>query len=208
MGELKVGKMVLGMVATNCYFVYDADTKAAVVFDPAKNGLYDKLTQNGLKVCAIVLTHGHFDHIMGCHELSEKSGAKIYALEAEDSVCRDPDLNASSQIGKPYTVKADVLLSDGQDIDIEGIKLKVIATPGHTAGSCCYYLASEKWLFSGDTLFAGSIGRTDLPTGSEIEIMRSVKKLTDMFDDDVKLYPGHGEASTIGDEKRYNPFCR
>ena len=112
MGDIKVGRMVLGMVETNCYFLYDSDTKECVVIDPAKNGLYDKLSENGLKVSAVLLTHGHFDHIMGVHELKEKSGAKLYAHRAEDELCRNSYLNASEQIRRPYTVEPDVLLSD------------------------------------------------------------------------------------------------
>ncbi len=207
MGKLKVGKMVLGMVETNCYFVYDEETGNAVVIDPAKNGLYDKLSENGLKVCAILLTHGHFDHIMGVHELTKLSGAKLYALDAEVKLCGDADLNASNQIRRPYTVEVDEKLTDGQEFDIEGMHFKVIATPGHTAGSCCYYVDSEKWLFSGDTLFCGSIGRSDLPTGDGRVLMQSVHMLVDTFDPDVKVYPGHGDGTTIGHEKDCNPFC-
>ncbi len=208
MGELKVGRMVLGMVGTNCYFVYDPETMEAVVIDPAKNGLYEKLTANGLKVCAVLLTHGHFDHIMGVHELTRESGAKLYALSEEDELCRNSYLNASEQIGRPYIVEPDILLTDNEEFTVAGIKFKVIATPGHTVGSCCYYVESEKWLFSGDTLFNGSIGRSDLPTGSGRTIMDSVHMLINTFDDDVKVYPGHGDYTTIGDEKEYNPFCR
>ena len=207
MGEIKVGRMVLGMVETNCYFVYDADTKDSVVIDPAKNGLYEKLSANGMNVRAILLTHGHFDHIMGVHELTKLSGAKVYALAGEAALCGDADLNASAQIRRPYTVDVDVKLFDGQEFDAAGINFKVIASPGHTEGSCCYYVESRKWLFTGDTLFCGSIGRTDLPTGDGRKIMESVHMLIDTFDDDVKVYPGHGDTSTIGSEKAYNPFC-
>ena len=197
MSGLKVGKMVLGMVETNCYFVYDEETKNAVVIDPAKNGLCERLAQNGISVCAILLTH----------EMPKLSGAKVYALDEEAGLCADPELNASSQIRRPYTVDVDVLLKDRQKFEIAGIKFEVYATPGHTQGSCCYYIDSEKWLFTGDTLFCGSIGRTDLPTGNGRKIMESVHMLIDTFDEDVKVYPGHGDASTIGNEKRYNPFC-
>ena len=207
MGQIKVGRMVLGMVETNCYFLYDSDTKECVVIDPAKNGLYDKLSENGLKVSAVLLTHGHFDHIMGVHELTERSGAKLYAHRAEDELCRNSYLNASEQIRRPYTVEPDVLLSDRDDFEAAGIKFTVYATPGHTLGSCCYYVESEKWLFSGDTLFSGSIGRSDLPTGNGEQIMNSVSLIMDTFDDDVKVYPGHGETTTIGQERAYNPFC-
>ncbi|MCR5474398.1 MAG: MBL fold metallo-hydrolase [Lachnospiraceae bacterium] len=207
MGKLKVGRMVLGMVETNCYFVYDDDTKETVVIDPGKNGLYDKLTENGLKVGAILLTHGHFDHIMGCNELMERSGAKLYALAPEEELCGNAFLNASEQIRRPYTTKPDVLLTGGEEFTAAGIEFKVYATPGHTIGSCCFYIESEKWLFSGDTLFCGSIGRSDLPTGSGEQIMDSVRMLIDTFDEDVKVYPGHGDTTTIGFEKEHNPFC-
>lgn len=208
MGEICIGKMVLGMVETNCYFLYDEDSKKAVVVDPAKDGIYDKLSDNGLTVEAIILTHGHFDHIMGVNELREKSGALVYALQAENNLLKDPKLNASLQIRRTYTVDADRFLNDGQEIELAGITFKVYSTPGHTAGSCCYYVPAKNWLISGDTLFRGSIGRSDLPTGSESEILKSVNKLLDSsdFDEDTKVYPGHGEPSSIGFEREYNPF--
>lgn len=205
MSDIKVGRMILGSVETNCYIVYNGE-KEAVVIDPAKNGLYDKLTENGFKVVGILLTHGHFDHIMGCHELMEKSKAKLYALSAEKEVCNNSNLNASEQIRRPYTVDPDVTLSDGEEIELAGIGFRTIATPGHTIGSCCYYVESEGWLFSGDTLFRGSIGRTDLPTGSGERIMESVEMLANTIPDDVKIYPGHGDHTTMGEEKAHNPF--
>lgn len=207
MGDISIGRMVLGMVETNCYFIYDQDTKDAIVVDPAKNGIYDTLKANGINVAGVVLTHGHFDHIMGIHEITKKSGAKVYVLAEEDELCRNAELNASVQIRRPYTIEPDVLVHDGDTIEIAGIELKVVATPGHTKGSCCYYVPAKKWLISGDTLFCCSIGRSDLPTGSEKEIMNSVHMLMDTFDDDVKVYPGHGDSSTIGYERRNNPFC-
>ena len=148
-----------------------------------------------------------FIHIMGCNELREKSLARLYALAPEHELCTNAFLNASEQIRRPYTTEPDILLTDKEEFTVAGINFKVIATPGHTIGSCCYYIESEKWLFSGDTLFCGSIGRSDLPTGSGEQIMTSVRMLVDTFDPDVKVYPGHGDATTIGEEKEYNPFC-
>jgi len=208
MGDICIGRMVLGMVETNCYFIYDDETKEAIVVDPAKNGLYATLTANGIKPVAILLTHGHFDHIMGVHELTKESGAKVYVMKDEDKLCRDADLNASAQIRRPYTIEPDILLSDGETIDLIGTTIKVIATPGHTKGSCCYYIPAKNWLISGDTLFRGSIGRSDLPTGNEDTILKSVNMLLDSkeFNDDTKVYPGHGDSSTIGFERKYNPF--
>lgn len=207
MGDISIARMVLGAVQTNCYIIYDQDTKEAIIVDPAKKGIYDSLTKSGFTVAGIILTHGHFDHIMGIHELTEMSGAKVYVLAAEDALCRNADLNASSQIRRPYTIEPDVLLNDGDEINIAGIDLKVIATPGHTKGSCCYYIPAKKWLISGDTLFCGSIGRSDLPTGNEAEIMKSVNMLVNTLDEDVEVYPGHGDFTNIGYERKYNPFC-
>lgn len=207
MGKLCVGRMVLGMVQTNCYLIYEEDVKKCIIVDPAQNGVYDKAVAAGFDPVAVILTHGHFDHIMGCHELQAKS-LKICALDAEKDVLRDSELNASDQIGRPYTVEADRFFTDGEEVTIEGMTFKVIATPGHTKGSCCFYFEKDKVMISGDTLFEGSIGRSDLPTGNESEIIRSVKMLTRDYPEDVKVYPGHGDTTTIGDEKKYNPFCR
>lgn len=209
MGELKIGRTVLGMVRTNCYFVYDAEVKKALVIDPAFDGagIYEKLAKNGISVAAILLTHGHFDHIMGVNELKEKAGVKVYAAKAEQPLCESAELNCSDQVRRPYTVKADVYLSDKEVCTIEGMTFEMIETPGHTAGSCCFYFEKEKLLVCGDTLFQGSVGRTDLPTGSGGQLNRSIKEKLMVLPDDVKVYPGHGDSTTIGEERKYNPFC-
>lgn len=208
MAEVRIGRTVLGMGGTNCYFTYKDDGKA-VVFDPGFEGkrLYDRLTEKGLTVCAIVLTHGHYDHILGVKELKEAAGCKVYAPEAEDALLRDERKNCSEDIGRPCTIEADVLLQDGEEVDIEGIRFKVILTPGHTAGSACFYFEDEKFLIAGDTLFYGSVGRTDLPTGNMGDLVQSLKKKLMVLPEETVVYPGHGDETTIGDEKQYNPFC-
>lgn len=207
--SVKIGKVVIGSVGTNCYFLYDEDEKKAIVVDPGDSGktIYKTLTSNGIDPVAIILTHGHFDHILGINELKEKSGAKVYALDAEKELLMDSHLNASDQIRRPCIVSADEYFHDGQEVTLAGMTFKVMATPGHTAGSCCFLFEEDKILISGDTLFEGSVGRTDLPTGSMRALDESLKNKLMVLDDDVRVYPGHGTATTIGSERMYNPFC-
>ena len=208
MGELRIGRMVMGSVGTNCYFVYDSENKKALVFDAPCDGegIYRRLKDKGIEVAALLLTHGHFDHILGANELRKAASIKIYACEDEQDVCEDTHNNCTDQIGRLYTVKCNRYIKDGEEIEIEGIRCRLIETPGHTKGSCCYYFEDAGFLISGDTLFCGSIGRSDLPTGSEATLIRSIKEKLMCLPDDVKVYPGHGDETTIEYERRYNPF--
>ena len=219
MGELKIGRMVLGSCATNTYFLYREGENKAVVVDPADQGtkVYASLFKNDLKVEGILLTHGHFDHIWGLEALKgavnrerkEKAlePIKVYALDAERELLGNADMNVSEMAGRACTVSADEYLKDGQEITIAGMTFKVIATPGHTSGSCCYYLEEKGFLLSGDTLFQESVGRTDFPTGSMSQIVRSIREKLFVLPEDTKVYPGHGGSTTIGYEKENNPFC-
>ncbi|MGN0308244.1 MAG: MBL fold metallo-hydrolase, partial [Lachnospiraceae bacterium] len=153
------------------------------------------------------LTHAYFDHVFGCNKLRRLTGAGVYAWEKEKPLCEDTGLNVSEMVGRPVTVTVDEYLKEDTLLNIEGIEIKLIATPGHTAGSCCYYFEKDGILISGDTLFEGSVGRTDFPTGSAATLSRSLKEKLMCLSDEVKVYPGHGGFTTIGDEKRYNPFC-
>ena len=208
MADLKIGKITMGSCATNCYFVYREGEKKVLFFDPADQGeyLYRTLTGKGFEVAAILLTHGHFDHIWGAQKLRALSGAKIYACKEEEALLLDAGMNVSEMAGRACTVKADVYAKDGEEITVSGIACRLIATPGHTKGSCCYYFESDKILISGDTLFQESVGRTDLPTGSMGTLVRSVKEKLFPLPESVKVYPGHGDSTTIGHEKKYNAF--
>lgn len=208
MADLKIGRIMLGICQTNCYFVYREGSSQALVFDPADKGdyIYNGLKEKGFTVAAILLTHGHFDHIWGVEALKELSGVKVYAYEEEREVCENASVNVSKGAGRPCIVQADTYLKDGEERTIEGISFKLLATPGHTKGSCCYYFEDDKILISGDTLFQESVGRTDLPTGSMSTLVRSVKEKLMPLPEDVRVYPGHGEATTIRYEKQYNPF--
>lgn len=208
MAELKIGKITMGMCQTNCYFVYEEDKSEVLFFDPADRGdyIYQALKDKGFTVAAILLTHGHFDHIWGLERLKELSGAKVYAYEEELQLCEDTKMNVSAGAGRACKVTPDVLLKDGEELSLAGISFQVIATPGHTAGSCCYYFEKDKILLSGDTLFEESVGRTDLPTGSMSTLVRSIREKLLVLPEDVKVYPGHGGSTTIGYEKQNNPF--
>ncbi len=202
-----IKKLILGMVETNCYIVFDKLSKRAVIIDPADSPklIVDALSSEGVQADAVILTHGHFDHILGLQDF-EVENIKIYAAAAEAELLADAKLNSSSRVHRPYTVIPDVLLEDGDNIEIPGIKLQVIATPGHTGGSICFYDSENKVLFSGDTLFYRSIGRTDLPTGSKREIIDSIRQKLFLLSDETKVYPGHGPETTIGYEKANNPY--
>ncbi len=208
MKQAEIKSLILGMVGTNCYFIINKETKETLIIDPADDGLRlsRMLEQDKLKPVAILLTHGHFDHIMAVNDLKERYGLPVYAHETEQDVLMNTALNMSGMIGQNYTSKADVLLKDGEELCLAGFDIRVLHTPGHTKGSVCYYLADEGFLMSGDTLFCGSIGRTDFPTGSMSELIRSVREKLFVLPGEVKIYPGHQGVSSIGFEMQYNPF--
>lgn len=208
MVELKIGKITMGVCQTNCYFVYREGSGEALFFDPADRGdyLYQALKDKGFSVSAILLTHGHFDHIWGLERLKELSGARVYAYEEERKLCENAGMNVSAGAGRAVQVTPDVLLKDGERLTLSGMSFQVIATPGHTAGSCCYYFEEDKILLSGDTLFEESVGRTDLPTGSMSALVRSIRERLLTLPEEVRVYPGHGGFTTIGHEKENNPF--
>lgn len=208
MGNIKIGKITMGMYQTNCYFLYREGSKDVIVVDPADSGdyLYDKLYENGFLVKAILLTHGHFDHIYGVKALKRKSEAKVYALDKEAELLSDVKLNCSMSVGRGEMIVPDELLRDKDKLTLCDMTFEVIATPGHTAGSACYYFEEAGILVAGDTLFCESIGRSDLPTGNGRQLINSIKKRLLVLDDSVRVYPGHGESTTIGNERTYNPF--
>ncbi len=208
---MQIRNMILGPVQTNVYLIINEETKEAVLFDPADSPgrILSYLDSEGLELVAICLTHGHYDHITGLPGLLKEKKVPVYGSRREERVFSDGEKNHSLiNYGFSVTVSPDHLLDDGDEFELAGLSFRMIDTPGHTEGSCCYYIESEKVLISGDTLFEGSVGRTDLPTGSMKELMRSVNEKLAVLPDDTEVFPGHGGATTIGDEKRWNPYFR
>ena len=200
--------MVLGPVQTNCFFLINEDTKELLIIDPADRaqGIIDWILSEGLKPVAILLTHGHFDHIMAVEGLRKEYQIPMYASKDEVEVLANPQLNVSTMMGAYVSMKADELFADGDVLELAGMKLKVISTPGHTIGSVCFYIEEEKMLISGDTLFEASVGRTDFPTGSSRQLIHSIKTRLFILPEDVNVFPGHGEVTSIAYEKTHNPF--
>lgn len=205
---MKVEQFVIGMIGTNCYLVINEAAKECVIIDPAvySEEMVSHIRRKELEVKAILLTHGHFDHIMGIDGFREQFPVPVYAHREEAALLKDASLNASSAYGSGYTYPDAVYVEDAQVLEAAGLSFEVLYTPGHTIGGCCYYMAEEKALFSGDTLFHESVGRTDFPTGSRSRLVRSIQEKLMCLPEETVVYPGHMESTTIGYEKRNNPF--
>lgn len=211
MSDYEIKHYVVGPVMTNCYFMCNKDTKELVVIDPGASAgrLASDIRQMGYELKGILLTHAHFDHADGAEELvNEFNGeVKVYACDKEKDTLSDPDINLSGAMNyDPKSYHADVFLTDDEECELAGFKFVTLHTPGHTPGGCCFYFKNEGVLFSGDTLFCGSVGRTDFPGGGMSTLVRSIKEKLMVLPDDTTVYPGHDSVTTIGNEKRYNPY--
>ena len=198
-----------GMMGTNTYLVKDGKGKAFVVDPAAFDGRLEALleAEKVKELQYILLTHGHFDHITGVKELKERYGGKIVIHKDDEKAFWDESASLSSSFGTPqnYPEKADITVEDGDALPFSESEIKVIHTPGHTVGGVCYALGNE--LFSGDTLFKGSIGRSDFPGGNMLTLIRSVGKLKKLGVN-YNVYPGHGDSTTMDYENKTNPFCK
>lgn len=204
--------MIIETFVTNAlrekaYLIYDESSKNAVIVDPGNGDdfIRDFIKEKELNLKYILLTHGHFDHITGVDFLKEFN-AKIVASTDEVELLTNPDINGSALHRLNLTVNADVLVNDSDVLTDTGFDIKVFTTPGHTLGGVCYYIESEKALFTGDTLFRETIGRTDLYKSDFNSLINSIKEKLFILDKDTVCYPGHGEVTNIEHEMRYNPF--
>lgn len=208
-------RLVVGPIESNCYLLYDRPEGEAAVIDPGGDGdrILEAIEGRALRVTAILLTHTHFDHIGALAQVHEATGAPVLVHKAEAGWIQDPTLNLSGGlIGLlPQPVRGPRphrTLQGGEELRVAGHTIHVLATPGHTPGGLSYWLPSFGWVFTGDALFQGSIGRTDLPGGNLEQLLEGIRRGLLTLPDDTVILPGHGPESTIGQERRANPFLQ
>lgn len=200
--------LVVGMLGTNCYLIGCEETGIGAVVDPGAESerVLEALQKFNLNCRYIILTHGHMDHIGEVGEVRAATGAQVLIHAADADRLAKPGLYSTLPVGESKPGSADRILQHGDEINVGTIKIKVIHTPGHTPGGIC--LNFGDYLLTGDTLFAESIGRTDFPGGSYADLISSIKERLLIFPDETGVYPGHGPSSTIGTERRFNPFLQ
>ena len=206
---MRITNLPSGALQANTYLAVDEKTNEGFIVDPGgyNKVLTKEVRDNDVNIKYIILTHGHSDHICGVNEhKAEFPDAKIVAYKDEEAMLENPNLNQSPGFGVPYSTKADILVSDGDELKVGDVTLKFIHTPGHTEGGMCIYVKEAKALFSGDTLFRQSIGRTDFPGASYKQIIDSIRKKLFLLPDDTNVFPGHMGTTSIGFEKENNPF--
>ena len=191
----------------NIYIYYDKESGEGIIIDPGDSFdlIRNAIEENNIKVVAILLTHGHFDHVFRANEVRELTNAPIYSHESEVPLLQDTEFNRAGRRGLEVTVSPDKYLADGDIFSFaNGTELKVIHTPGHTAGGICFYDEKNAMIFTGDTLFRETVGRTDLPTGCTHTLLSSIREKLFTLPDNVTVFPGHDRKTTIEHEKKHN----
>ncbi len=208
MNSVRIETIAVGMIETNCYLAANTETAEAFVVDPGGEAkkLIRRIDASGCSLCGILLTHGHFDHILAAGELRAHYQVPVYALAEEAALLADPVDNLSADYDRDCSLRADIWLHDEERFTLAGLQIRTIHTPGHTKGSCCFELPDEGILFSGDTLFRRGAGRTDFPGGDVRELTQSLQRLVHDLPGKTLVFPGHDAATTIEEEARYNPF--
>lgn len=208
---IKVEHSILGMCGTNTYYVYNDETKKALIIDPADEAehIIGRVEKLGLTPVGILLTHGHYDHILALDEVRDHFNIKAYIGATEKEVLHDPEQNLTVFVyGRGMKKDADYYLKDGEEFTIEDFKIKAIEVPGHTIGGMSYYFPDSGLLFSGDVLFYESVGRTDFKGGNMSALIGGIQEKLFKLPDDTMVYPGHMESTTIGHEKKNNFYVR
>ena len=206
--NMDIACCVLGMVQTNVYIAVNRETQELFIVDPADRAdvIIRKIKETGACPAGILLTHGHFDHIMAVDDLKNAYHIPVYAMKDEQDLLASPMANMTIYRKNSVAIVPDMMMNDLDTFRVAGFDIQVLHTPGHTPGSCCYYIKDEGVLFSGDTLFRCSCGRTDFPGGSMQNMQKSLHRLLSSLPEDTAVYPGHESFTTIGYEVRNNPF--
>jgi hydroxyacylglutathione hydrolase len=203
-------RLIVGMFQTNCYLLGDEESGTAVVIDPGAEGkrICSRLVELGLKLSAILVTHAHFDHTMAAWTLKKRCGGKIYLNPASKRSLIEVILGLAARFFPAIhpISEVDRTLAHGDRLQFGAIHIEILSTPGHTPGHVSFYLKDQGKVFSGDLIFDGSIGRTDLAGGSYQQLMDSVRSTLFRLPDETVIYPGHGPGTTVGREKMHNPF--
>ena len=208
---MKIDYLILGEYETNCYVLRNNDAaQDCLVIDPGLEAdeLIEFLDEQKLNPVAVVLTHGHIDHIAGVAALRSRfPEIKVYIHNLDAEMLTEPNINLSAMTGSAFVTEAeDISLKERDIIDLAGVKLLVLHTPGHTPGGISLYSKEDRVVFVGDTLFADSVGRADFPGGSMSQLLRSVREKLFTLPEETQVYPGHGPETTIAAEKTHNPF--
>ncbi len=208
---MKIHTIVVGPFQVNCYLWWNEESGDGFIIDPGDEakGIISEIARLDVKPKAILLTHGHGDHIAGVTEIKEHFSIPLVIGKGEEPMLADPTLNLSSSYGQPVTASnPEHLLQDEQVFSVGNLSLKALSTPGHTPAGVCYFEEESGILFSGDTLFFGSIGRTDFPGSSHEQLLSSIQTKILTLPDSVVCYPGHGPQTTVGSERANNPFLQ